>query len=585
MPDSYRVEVVQSPAGEGSATFQLEPLDVIQELDGLQQILLASSVSSRRLLGEGESRVRSVGQRLFDALFSHPAIAGIYRASSALAMERGESLRIVLRMSTPELAALPWESMFDRSIDGYLSRREPLVRYVPVPSSPPPLKVRLPLRILVLIASPRGLAQLDIEKERANLTLALGPLIKDGKVAVRWLEHTTWQALQDALLTESWHVVHFIGHGDFDIERDEGAIALETEQGWQHRVPPDSLVDLLREAQPMPRLVVLNACESSTSGTTDLFSGTAASLVRGGVCAVTAMQFEISDRAAIAFCGGFYKAIARGRGIDEAVRSGRVAIVGLDSSCLEWITPTLFLRGQENHLFALSKSPSESMPEPILAEHRRQVADASRDSGTAAAVPLSDSVLAETPDDEAALREREPVAASAREVTGQTEVPIRDRYPDRYSELWAIAKRIEWGSRPFKAGLKPLRKALRPDEQIIGCVRMDVPGVFKEIVAVVTNQNLHLCAWSQFEELEEVSELVWSVWSDWSSLVSKLPERYRPTNDRLLIPRDDIDGPLAFVNGCAELAIRGSGTNVRIRISTTKTRADLLRAYLQKADE
>ena len=40
------------------------------------------------------------------------------------------------------------------------------------------------------------------------------------------------------------------------------------------------------------------------------------------------MQYEISDPAAVAFARGFYAAIARGRGVDDAVSSGRVAILG-----------------------------------------------------------------------------------------------------------------------------------------------------------------------------------------------------------------------------------------------------------------
>jgi hypothetical protein len=85
----------------------------------------------------------------------------------------------------------------------------------------------------------------------------------------------------------------------------------------------------------------------------DLFSGTAAALVRGGVSAVTAMQFEISDPAAVAFARGFYYAIAHGRGVDEAVSSGRVAIIGLSSRTLEWVTPVLYMRGHDSHLFTM----------------------------------------------------------------------------------------------------------------------------------------------------------------------------------------------------------------------------------------
>jgi hypothetical protein len=121
-------------------------------------------------------------------------------------------------------------------------------------------------------------------------------------------------------------------------------------------------VDLLGQADPMPRLVVLNSCSGATTGTGDLFSGTAAALVRGGISAVAAMQYEISDSAAVAFARGFYTALARGRGIDKALSSGRVAILGTSDTTLEWVTPVLYLRGDRTHLYALAPAPSPQQP-------------------------------------------------------------------------------------------------------------------------------------------------------------------------------------------------------------------------------
>ena len=103
----------------------------------------------------------------------------------------------------------------------------------------------------------------------------------------------------------------------------------------------------------MPRLVLLNSCAGAAMGDTDLFSGTATALVRGGVSAVAAMQYEISDLAAIAFSRGFYGALARGRAVDDAVSSGRAAILGLSGQTLEWVTPVLYLRGRDSHLFTV----------------------------------------------------------------------------------------------------------------------------------------------------------------------------------------------------------------------------------------
>ncbi|SOC51201.1 CHAT domain-containing protein [Ornithinimicrobium cerasi] len=80
-------------------------------------------------------------------------------------------------------------------------------------------------------------------------------------------------------------------------------------------------LDLLRESQPMPRLIVLNSCSTAVTGSVNMFSSTAAVLVRGGVPAVAAMQFAISDAAAIAFTRGFYAAVAQGKRVDDAVTS------------------------------------------------------------------------------------------------------------------------------------------------------------------------------------------------------------------------------------------------------------------------
>jgi hypothetical protein len=63
------------------------------------------------------------------------------------------------------------------------------------------------------------------------------------------------------------------------------------------------------------------------------------------------MQYEISDPAAVAFARGFYTAIAHGRGVDEALSSGRVSILGTSDTTLEWLTPVLYLRGRETSLF------------------------------------------------------------------------------------------------------------------------------------------------------------------------------------------------------------------------------------------
>src|SRR5215471_1205502 len=307
-----------------------------------------------------EQPVRELGQGLFEALFAG-SISGAYRASLGVARGRDQGLRLVLRLTAPELAVLPWEAMFDPETETYLCRREPLVRHVPAPFIPDPLEVSRPLRILGLVSSPRGLQPLDVEAEQERLTRALAQPLADRRVELDWVLQPSWDAVHERLLSEPWHVVHFVGHGDFDPAADEGVIALVGETGRADLIEASRLADLLSEARPIPRLVVLNSCDSGAGGT-DLFSGTAAALVHSGINAVAAMQFSISDDAAIRFAKGFYTALAEGRGIDEATRSGRIAILGMAQGTLEWVTPVLYLRGDATHLFSFAEDSAQQWP-------------------------------------------------------------------------------------------------------------------------------------------------------------------------------------------------------------------------------
>jgi hypothetical protein len=291
---------------------------------------------------------------LFSALLGSGEVVGRYRASAALAADQGQGLRVVLRIGSALLAGLPWEAMYDNEVGAYVCRHEQLVRHVPVGSVAAPLTVHPPLRILGVVSSPRGLARLDVEKEKEQLVHALSGLRNDDRAIVHWVPNATWAELHDLLLSQEWHVLHFIGHGDFDYERDEGVLALVGRDGRYDLVEATRLVDLLRQARPMPRLVVLNSCSGAALSTQDIFSGTAAALVRSGVSAVAAMQYEITDSAAVEFTRGFYSAIAYGRGIDDAISSGRVAILGTGARTLEWVTPVLYLRGDDSHLFTLA---------------------------------------------------------------------------------------------------------------------------------------------------------------------------------------------------------------------------------------
>ncbi|MET0781691.1 MAG: CHAT domain-containing protein [Microbacterium sp.] len=360
-PDTYTVRVLRSVGGgEPRTTFRLDVDELLDRRAALEDSVLSSSVAARRIVSPTEAAIQGVGRLLFDSVFTGE-VSSAYRTSLAVASDRGKGVQVVLRLTAPGLAALPWEALFDAETGTYLCRKEPLVRQVPAPYSPPALAVDPPLRILGMISSPRGLAQLDVEHERALLEEALRSHLDAGRVRIDWIDEVTWPRVHDKLLEREWHVLHFIGHGSYDAETEEGVLAFVGRDGRADYVTASSLADLLGEADPSPRLVLLNSCLSGAGGADDLFSGTAAALVHSGIHAVAAMQYSISDSAAIEFARGFYSALAHGRGIDEAVRSGRIGILGSTRGTLEWVTPVLYLRGADTRLFDVAPMP-EALP-------------------------------------------------------------------------------------------------------------------------------------------------------------------------------------------------------------------------------
>ena len=258
---------MRSAAGETPVrVFSLDTETLIRRRRELENAVLASSTTTRRALPESEHAIREVGEALFAALFGGP-VYGRYEASLATAQERGEPLRVVLHVDAPELAALPWEAMFDPEHQGYLCQREPLVRQVPAPSPVAPLPVAGALRILAIVAGPEGLPHLDAQEEQRRLMEALAEPLAEGRVTVRWATTGTWRDVQGALLNGVWHVVHFIGHGGYNAETDEGVLAMVGPDGRKDLVGASRFAVLLSEAEPSPRLIVLNSCGSGESGT------------------------------------------------------------------------------------------------------------------------------------------------------------------------------------------------------------------------------------------------------------------------------------------------------------------------------
>ena len=367
----YAVSVIRSPAGEAEGEFVLPFSDL--ELENLLLKIGRTRRGVRRIGSPEWQAATAFGGKLFEAVFKGD-VRGCFRSSQDKATLEDKGLRIKLRLlDAPELADLPWEYLHNRPLNRFLSlsTQTPIVRYIELPEPIPPLDVKPPMRILVMVSSPSDYDQLDVEQEKGNLQSALSNLEQRGMVEIEWLEEATLRALQQRLRRERYHIFHFIGHGGFDERAQDGLLLLEDQRGRGRRVSGQHLGVMLHDHRTL-RLAVLNACEGARSSRTDPFAGVAMTLVQQGIPAVVAMQFEITDEAAITFASEFYAAIADGYPVDASLAEARKTIFAIGND-VEWGTPVLYMRSPDGQIFDVEPL-SEKEREALAREEREEEA-------------------------------------------------------------------------------------------------------------------------------------------------------------------------------------------------------------------
>jgi hypothetical protein len=179
---------------------------------------------------------------------------------------------------------------------------------------------------------------------------------------VRFLEQPTLDDLRRALRAFRPHILHVMGHGDFDAESGRGRLFFTGEDGNPEPVDGELLADHLRDC-PSLLLVFLNACQTARLSAPNPFAGLATALLQAGVPSVLAMQFPVRDDAAIAFSAEVYRQLTQGEPIETAVAEGRLAIRRRLPAAMEWGAPVLFLRANDGHLFK-EEATREVQPPP-----------------------------------------------------------------------------------------------------------------------------------------------------------------------------------------------------------------------------
>lgn len=369
---THPVKVTITPSSEILTGSFIPPFDNAELLSYLTDLEIFSRGFSTLSIPDKNKRLIELGTRLFDAIFQ-----GQIRQRYEEILHSGERLLIQISSKDPSLLALPWEFIYDPNYRSFLAQYDAtsVVRLIELPS----LTVPVPgdkLRVLTLISSPENLPRLNILQEKKNIETLFNE--SKGQVDVEFLEQARFNQLVEKLEYQNYHVLHFIGHGGVNAGTGNGFIYLDSEMGQAESVSGETLGILLRNMGTM-WLVVLNSCESARSVWPDPFASVAEALIRSDIPAVVAMQFPISDQAALTFSKAFYTALIQGHSLIQAIARGRrqiqhILLVNESPLIYEWGTPVLYLGSNAAHLLAQVGELSVPAVSPLNEATRQEIA-------------------------------------------------------------------------------------------------------------------------------------------------------------------------------------------------------------------
>jgi tetratricopeptide (TPR) repeat protein len=369
----------------------------------VKSLLTAAALRSVALTRQARMRSASAPEvremKSFGALLFQEALSGAVkdfyqRCQSQADRDRcGIRLRLALDQSVDDL---PWEFLCLDDDFVALNPKSPVVRYIEGTAPCSLVKVEYPLKVLVVIAKPSDEVPLDTDAEKNSITDALRPLAEQGLVELDFIEgNDTWEKLMDALLPNRTHILHFIGHGAFDDKNGEGVLIMADADG-KTMVLDSERLRVLVQGKSRLALIVLNSCLGTQGGDAQPFSSVAAGLVKSGIPAVIAMQFEISDVAAQAIAETFYTSLALNMPVDAALTEARRRIFLSDRNSLEWATPILYMQVPDGQLFEFKGPRPETKPPARIDEDTFTLGAAQRYQEGKAAIARGDWIGAVT---------------------------------------------------------------------------------------------------------------------------------------------------------------------------------------------
>lgn len=349
--DCYPLSVISSSTGQ-------TPRPILQKLPKTEDF--EDAIAYLEALVANPHDAKYVGQLLYEFLFPQE-IRDLYTGRLSVARSKGKGLRIRLHIGQehPELNLIPWEYCRDDKAFLALNEETPILRYIPTPRPPEPLTIKGPVKVLLVTANPSDLQNLNIISEEEYLRTALTELVENRRVTLRVTHQVSRTELERQLSDFDPHILHFAGHGDH-AKDGRRRLFLVDGDGQSQPIDDEDVQVLLQNSHV--RLILLNACQTAASISSNALTGVAPLLVEAGVPAVIGMQFAIPDETSITFMKTLYQSLVKGKPLDTAVTQARKTVFFQKEDKYFWGIPALFMRSPDGVLWSPLSSPVYQVP-------------------------------------------------------------------------------------------------------------------------------------------------------------------------------------------------------------------------------
>ena len=299
----------------------------------------------------------------------------------------------------PHILGWPWEVLEDSEsipvVQNCHLQRQLSELYDPLPL-PDKLEAGC-IHILLVVARPYG--DRDVGYHAVSRPLVQLSQEENSPVTIEVLRPPTFDQLR-AVLQERpgyFHIIHFDGHGGYDLEEQESAgdastqesqmtgyLVFEADQFEHDVVTAVEMAELLAEHR-IP-IMVLNACRSAQvdEKAEDPFASVATAMMRIGIRSVVAMSYNLWVSGAQRFVPVFYQRLFQTGLVAEAVYAGRQEMyTHPQRACLvgeyplqDWMVPVLYQQNPIKLTFNRdSNSSSNQNDTPALPEDVQDLGD------------------------------------------------------------------------------------------------------------------------------------------------------------------------------------------------------------------